>query len=243
MRRFRLTIGPGALFLALFVAALIAFLPLRLALGWFGLAGQGMTAREVKGSIWAGELREATFGRIALGDLSAGVSPWRLALGRARVDLEGREDATQAVPRLSGAVEISRHVFGLDDLTASLPVGTAFRPVPVTVLDLQDVSVRFRGDSCEEAEGRVRATMSGEIGGLAVPASLNGSARCDGGALLLPLVSAAGNEGSTIRLWPDGRYRAELSLQPPDAAASARLQASGFVQTDRGMELAIEGRF
>ncbi|MCC2981364.1 type II secretion system protein N [Sphingomonas sp. IC4-52] len=243
MRRIRMATGPGALFLAFFVVALIAFLPLRLALAWFGLAEQGMTAREVTGSVWAGELREAAFGRIALGDLSAGVSPVQLVVGRARVDLDGVEGAAGSAPRLSGAVGISRHSFGLDDVTASLPVGGTFRPVPVTLLDLQDVSVRFRGDSCEQAEGRVRATMSGEIGGMTVPASLNGNARCDSGALLLPLVSAAGNEGSTIRLWPDGRYRAELTLQPSDPAASARLQASGFIQTDRGMELAIEGRF
>lgn len=241
MKRVRLATGPGALFLAFFVTALIAFLPLRLALGWFGLAQQGMTAREVTGSIWAGSLREARFGQIALGDLSAGVSPLQLLVGRARVDLDGT--AAGPAPRLSGAVGISRHSFGLDDVTASLPVGNAFRPVPVTTLDLEDVSVRFRGDTCEKAEGRVRAFMAGEIGGLAMPASLTGNARCDGGALLLPLTSAAGNEGSTIRLWPDGRYRAELTLQPSDPAAAMRLQAAGFVETQTGMELAIEGRF
>ncbi len=241
MRRIRLSTGPGVLFLAFFVAALLAFLPLRLALGWFGVAEQGMTAREVTGSVWAGKLREARFGQIALGDVSAGVAPFPLLTGRARIDLDGT--AAPPAVRLSGAIGVSRHSFGLDDVTASLPVGTAFRPVPVTMLDLDDVSVRFRGDTCESAEGRVRATMAGEIGGLAVPASLTGNARCDGGALLLPLVSAAGNEGSTIRLWPDGRYRAELTLQPSDPAAATRLQAAGFVQTQTGMELAIEGRF
>jgi general secretion pathway protein N len=235
-----LATGPNALFLAFFVAALLAFLPLRLALGWFGLGEQGMTAREVTGSVWAGSLREARFGQIALGDLSAGVSPLQLLVGRARVDLEG--DATPPATRLSGAIGISRHSFGLDDVTATLSVGNAFRPVPVTALDLEDVSVRFRGDSCEKAEGRVRATMAGEIGGLAVPGSLTGTARCDGGALLLPLTSAAG-ESSTIRMWPDGRYRADLTLQPSDLAATARLEAAGFIATGAGMQLAIEGRF
>ncbi len=240
MRRVRLTTGPSALFLAFFVAALIVFLPLRLALGWFGLGEQGMTARAVTGSIWAGHLREARFGQIALGDLSAGVSPVQLLVGRARVDLAGTADPP--APRLSGAIGVSRGTFGLDDLTASLPVGTAFRPVPVTVLDLEDVSVRFRGQTCEAAEGRVRATMTGEVGGVAVPAALTGTARCDGGALLLPLTSAAG-EASTIRLWPDGRYRAEMTLSPSDPASAARLQAAGFVNTQAGMQLAIEGRF
>jgi general secretion pathway protein N len=240
VRRIRLATGPNALFLAFFVAALLAFLPLRLALGWFGLSEQGMTAREVTGSIWAGSLREARFGQIALGDLSAGVSPLQLLVGRARVDLSGA--ARPPAAPLSGALGISRHSFGLDDVTATLPVGNAFRPVPVTTLDLDDVSVRFRGDACEKAEGRVRATMAGEIGGLAVPGSLTGTARCDAGALLLPLTSAAG-ESSTIRMWPDGRYRADLTLQPSDPAATARLQAAGFIATAAGMQLAIEGRF
>lgn len=241
MKRIRLRTGPNALFLAMFVVALIAFLPLRLALGWFGLAEQGLTARSVTGSVWAGHLREARFGQIALGDLSAGVSPVSLLLGRARVALDSNEAPPAA--RLSGAITVSRHSFALDDMTASLPVGTAFRPVPVTVLDLEQVSVRFTDDQCDSAEGRVRATLTGDVGGLPVPAALTGNARCDGGALLLPLVSAAGNEGSTIRLWPDGRYRAELTLQPSDPAAGLRLQTAGFVQTDTGMELAIEGRF
>ena len=51
MRRIRLKTGPNALFLAMFVVALIVFLPLRLALGWFGLAEQGLTARSVSGGI------------------------------------------------------------------------------------------------------------------------------------------------------------------------------------------------
>ncbi|MFL0414037.1 type II secretion system protein N [uncultured Sphingomonas sp.] len=241
MRRIRLATGPGALFLAFFVAAMIAFLPLRLALGWLGLAEQGMTAREVRGSIWAGSLREARFGDIVLGDLSAGVSPLQLLLGRARVHLRG--SAPPPAPQLAGAIGITRHTFELDGISATLPVGTAFRPLPVTTLNLDEVTVRFRGDFCERAEGRVRATLGGEIGGLPVPAALTGTARCDGGALLLPLTSAAGGEGSTIRLWPDGRYRVELTLQPGDPAATARLQGAGFVQTTNGMELAIEGRF
>jgi len=240
VRRLRLATRPGALFLALFVAALLAFLPLRLALGWLGLGEQGMTAREVTGSIWAGELREARFGQISLGDLSAGISPLQLLFGRARVDLSGSGGA--AAPRLSGAISVTRNSFGLDGVTATLPVGNAFRPVPVTMLDLDDVSVGFRGDRCERAEGRVRATMAAEVGGVAVPAALTGTARCDGGALLLPLTSAAG-ESSTIRLWPDGRFRAEMTLVPSDPAVAARMQAAGFVNTQAGMQLAIEGRF
>lgn len=241
MRRIRLATGPGVLFLAMFVLAMVAFLPLRLALGWFGLAEQDMSARSVSGSVWSGAMSEVRFGEVALGDLSAGVAPLQLLVGRARVDLAGRDDPP--APRLSGALGITRHTFGLDDVTASLPIGNAFAPVPVTVLDLADVTVRFRDRTCEHAEGRVRATLSGDFSGTPVPASLAGTARCDAGALLLPLTGAAGGEGTVIRIWPDGRYRAELTLAPGDPAATARLQAAGFVTTAQGLQLAIEGRF
>jgi len=224
------------MFVAMLLVALIALLPMRLALAWFGLGEAGMTARDVRGSIWSGSLREARFGDIVLGDLSARVSPLQLLLGRARVLLAAPEG------RVTGAVEVTRHMIGLRDVTAGLPVGNAFNPVPVTTLELEDVSVRFAGDRCDHAEGRVRAVLSGDIAGQAIPASMSGTPRCDSDALLLPLTSPAG-EGSTIRIWADGRYRADLTLAPADPARAARLQAAGFVQTQQGLQLAIEGRF
>ena len=233
----RLATGRGTLFVAMLVAALILFLPMRLALAWFGLAEAGMTAREVRGSIWSGSLAEARFGDIALGDLSARVSPLQLLLGRARVALAAPEGATG--PRLAGAVEVTRHTVGLRGVTASLPVGSAFNPVPVTTLELEGVDVRFADDHCDRAEGHVRAVLTGDVAGQAIPTSMSGTPSCDSGALLLPLTSPAG-EGSTIRIWPDGRYRADLTLA---AADPARLQGFGFVQTQQGMQLAIEGRF
>lgn len=241
MRRIRLSTGPRALFLAMFVVAMVAFLPLRLALGWVGLGDQGMTARSVGGSVWAGSLTEARFGALALGDLEAGVSPLNLLIGRARVDFDGRDNPP--APGLTGAITMTRHSVGMDDVTASLPVGNAFAPVPVTILDLDQVSVRFEGDSCERAEGRVRATLGGDVAGAAIPVSMSGGVRCDGGALLIPLTSASGGEGAAIRIWPDSRYRAELTLAASDPLAVQRLQLAGFVQNPSGMQLSIEGRF
>jgi len=241
MRRIRLATGPGALFLAMFALAMIAFLPLRLALGWFGLAEQGMTARKVTGTMWAGSLSEARFGAVALGDLKAGLSPLHLLVGRARVDLDGR--ATPPAPRLSGALEVTRHSFGTDSLTASLPVAGVFGPVPITTLDLDDVTVRFNGTVCERAEGRVRAQMAGGAGDVVVPGLLSGTARCDAGALLLPLASQAGSDGATLRIWPDGRYRAELTLAASDPLVAQRLERVGFIRTGQGYQIAIDGRF
>ncbi len=224
----------GGLFVAMLAAALVLFLPMRMALGWFGLAEAGMTARAVRGSLWSGALDDARFGDIALGDLSARVLPLPLLIGHARIALAGAN--------VTGAVDVTRRKLGLRDVTASLPVGNAFAPVPVTRLDLDAVSVRFAGDACDSAEGRVRAVLAGNIADQALPATMSGVPRCDAGALLLPLTSPAG-EGSTIRIWRDGRYRADLVLNPSDPAQTARLQAFGFVRTQQGWQLAIEGRF
>lgn len=246
MRRIGLRTGRTPLFLAMLAVALVIFLPLRLVLGWVGIGGQGMTALSARGSVWSGSLTEARFGDVALGDLAAGLSPLPLLLGRARIVIAGRAVPAAGGPaagRIVGAVEIARHRLGIDDVSGTIPVGRAFAPLPITGVDLTDVSVRFRDGNCESAEGRVLASLSGTLGGVPLAESLSGNARCDSGALLLPLTGQAGADGANLRLWQDGRYRAELTLAPSDPAAATALQATGFVQTQSGWQLSIEGRF
>ena len=238
--RIRLTTNRRTLFLAMFVVAMLALLPLRLVLGWAGLDDQGFAAREVRGSVWSGRLSEARFGDLALGDLDARASPLALLIGRARVALESRSGSAQA---LSGTVELSRNRAGVIGATGPIEPGAAFAPLPVTALNLDEVSVRFVDGACEAAEGRVRAEIAGTFLGAALPGAVSGTARCDGGALLLPLVSAAGTEGAALRLWADGRYRAELTLVPSDPAVATRLDTAGFVANGAARMLAIEGRF
>jgi general secretion pathway protein N len=238
--RIRLATGRRTLFLALFALAILAFLPMRLALGWAGLDGQGFTAREVTGSVWRGRLVEARFGDMALGDLDAGVSPFALLIGRARIALSGQ--GSDPAARLTGTVELSRSRAAVLDATGPIVPGSAFAPLPVTSMNLDDVSVRFVDNACQSAEGRVRATLAGAYLGQPLPGAVSGAARCDGGALLLPLGSGAG-EGVALRMWPDGRYRAELTLVPGDPVVAGRLDAAGFVATGASRMLAVEGRF
>jgi general secretion pathway protein N len=228
------------LFLAIFAVAMLAVLPLRLALGWGGLDGQGFTAREVTGSLWSGRLVEARFGEIALGDLDAGLSPLALLIGRARIALASESD--DPAQRLAGTVEIARNRAAVIDATGPLAPGNAFAPLPVTALNLDGVTVRFVDGTCDAAEGRVRATLAGAFLGQPLPGALSGNARCDAGALLLPLSSGAG-EGVNLRLWPDGRYRAELTLVPSDPAVAARLDGAGFTANGAARTLAVDGRF
>lgn len=240
MRRIALRTRPAALIGAMLLVALAVFLPMRLALGWFGLGEQGLVARRVSGSVWGSTLTEARFGDLALGDLSARLSPLPLLLGRARVLLAGPD---QAPAPLRAALTVSRHLIGVDDAGGSLPTGAVFAPLPVTNLDLEDVTVRFRDGRCEAAEGRVRATLGGDAAGLPLPASLSGAVRCDGGALLLPLASQAGTEAVALRVEGDGRYRADLTVRSGDPLLAPRLAASGFAPTTDGYRLSIEGRF
>lgn len=241
MRRIRLRTGPTALFGAFFVAALILLLPMRLALGWFGVGDAGLTARAVNGSVWSGALTEAHAAGLDLGDLKAGVSPIQLLVGRARVDLAGRDDPP-ATP-LKGAVSISRHSIGIDDVSAGVDAASAFAPLPVSKIDLDDVSARFQEESCDHAEGRVRATLGGQVAGVPLPQEMSGTARCDGKALLLPLTSVAGTEALTLRLSRDGSYSADLTLRPGDPGAAEKLQAAGFSQTPAGYMLSLQGQF
>ncbi|MGJ3629882.1 hypothetical protein AB5I41_29255 [Sphingomonas sp. MMS24-JH45] len=47
--------------------------------------------------------------------------------------------------------------------------------------------------------GRVVAALAGDFLGQPLPGSISGTARCDAGALLLPLQSAGGVEGVALR--------------------------------------------
>ncbi len=241
MRRLRLETGRTALFIAMLFVALLVFLPMRLMLGWVGLGAEGMTARKVGGTVWSGSLTETRFGDVALGDLSASLSPVQLLVGRARIDVAGRDDPP--APRITGAIGISRHSLGIDDTTASIPVGRAFAPLPISTLDLTDVSVRYTDGDCERAEGRVLATLSGTVGNVPLAEQMSGSVRCEGGALLLPLAGQSGTENANLRIWQDGRYRADLTVNPGEPAAGVALQAAGFVKTQQGWQLSVEGRF
>lgn len=237
MRRIRLRTGPTALFGAMMVAALLVFLPMRLVLGWTGLGDVGFSARTVSGSIWSARLNEARFGDLALGSLDASLSPFALLIGRARVSVDGDPGL------IHGAITLSRHGQGIDDMTATLPTGRAFAPLPVTQLMLEDVTVRFTDGVCDKAEGRVRARLVGEAAGIALPTELSGVARCDGGVLLLPLGSQAGTEAIELRITGAGRYTAALRLAPADPVAAQRLAGAGFVAGQGGYRLSIEGTF
>jgi len=233
--RFRLPLRRTMLFAAAFAFAAVALIPMRIAVSRIG---GPLAAREATGSIWLGMLKEAQFGPVPLGDLQARLNVLPLFLGRVRLSLSREEEGSG---RFEGAVTVSRHGFGVEDLTGQLRTGRVFGPVPIAALDLEDLSAHFSDGLCESAEGRVRAGLSGEMGGIALPTSLAGDARCSGGALLLPLAGPAGQLNLSLR--GDGRYRIDLVLRPTDPALAPRLAAAGFQASAEGYSRRIEGSF
>jgi general secretion pathway protein N len=237
--RVRLPLGRSLFFVCAFLFALIALFPLRLALDWLALDERGFAAREAKGSIWFGGLSEAQFGTVALGDLTAELRTLPLLIGRARVELR-REEGPE---RFQAGASVTRHGFGIEDMTGRLDIGSAFAPLPIASLDVTDVSARFVDGQCAAAEGNVRAGVAGEVAGFALPGGLSGNARCDEGALLLPLVSQTGMEALNLRLFESGRYEVELAVRPLDDTMRDRLIGAGFLLSSNGYVLRSSGEF
>lgn len=239
--RVRLPVGRTLFFLAAFAVALLALLPMRLALDWFGLGNRGLAAREVQGSVWYGALREAQFGSVGLGDMHAALRGLPLLIGRARIAMD--RDAGAPADALDGAATITRNSFGFDDVDGRLQLAGALGPLPLTQIDLGDVTAHFENGLCVRAAGTVRAAVGGDVAGIALPGGLTGAARCDAGALLLPLTSQSGMESLELRLFGDGRYRAVVGVRSTDPMLRDRMAAAGFAVSATGYAMNVDGQF
>ncbi len=224
--------------IALLALGLILFLPMRIALGAAGLERMGVSAREVRGTIWDGRIDQLLFGAMPVGSVHAALSPVSLLVGRVRFDVWRK---TGLANDISGAMTVGFGRVGIDDVTGVVPLGRAFAPLPIGSLAMDDVSVRFAGENCGHAEGRVRAFVAGQMAGLNLSQGLSGAAVCDGDALLLPLVSQSGMEKITLRLWRSGRYVAEMRVETADATLAQTLGAAGFAQTGNALLFKVEG--
>ena len=240
--RIRLPVGRTLFFLGAFFLSLIALLPMRMAIDWFGLGNRGFAAREVQGSVWFGSFKEAQFATAGLGNLGAGLHALPLLVGRARFALHRREGAPG--DGFEGAAIVTRNSFGFDDVTGRLLVtGGAFGRLPLSQIDLSDVTARFENGQCAEASGNVRAAIAGDIAGVALNGGLTGTARCDAGALLIVMVGQSGMESVELRLFGEGRYTATLLIRSTDTTLRDRMTASGLSLSPLGYEMTVNGKF
>jgi general secretion pathway protein N len=236
--RIRLPLGRSLFLVAAFLFALLALLPLRLAIDRMGFDARGLSARTATGTIWFGALQEARIGPAALGDVEARLNLFPLFLGRARLSVAGSGEGG-----IEGAIVATRHGFAVDGVSGRFRFGPLFAPLPLTALDLDAFGVGFAAGRCIHAEGRVRATVTLDVGGAVVAPTLAGQARCAGDALLLPLAGSTGMEQLELRIFADGRYRLHLLVRTADAGLRARLAMAGFRPAGNALGLQVDGRF
>lgn len=219
-----------AIAIVAFLLAAIALLPMRMAFGALSLDRFGVTASAIEGSIWSGRIEQLHVGRINLGTMRASLSPIQLLMGRARIDLSRRNGTPDD---LTGAISVSRHSFAIDDATGAVPMEGMFAPLPLSAVDLDDVSVRFTDGVCERAEGKVHARIRlvGQV--------LTGSLRCDGARVLVLLGDGGGPARIELRIAADGSYTGAMVT---GAGLGPVLSAFGLAPGTNGLRLQLSGR-
>jgi general secretion pathway protein N len=220
----------------LFVIAAVIFMPLRAIIG-----GEGVSARKVDGIIWDGSIRDLRVGKLPIGDVNARLYVLPLLLGRAQIALS-RGDAPFA-PGISGSIT---HRFGgvsVDDMKATLPVASLFGPLPAENIELQGFSARFTAGRCAETSGNIRLTLANTIPGLDLSNGLLAKPRCDGGQLLIPLLSQSAMERADIRVSGDGAYTVTIFLEGDRTEQAVPLGLAGFRPVAGGYRIVRKGRF
>ncbi|GGD69254.1 type II secretion system protein N [Croceicoccus mobilis] len=213
------------------LAALLAMLPLRLVLG---LAGNGRTlsAQAVEGVAWDGLVGEMQIGPLSMGLMEVDLMPLPLLVGQAKFAIE-RPDSMNRAP-FRARVSSTLGTTGIENATGELALAGMFAPLPVRALTMQDFSASIADGQCVAASGTL---------GLAVPAMgafmpaetvLAGEARCENGALVVPMTGPSGNERVDLSIKPDGSWRAVMSVAglPPEMAEP--LEGMGFVARPNG---------
>lgn len=217
-------------------AGLVALLPLRLAIGL--AAPENVTARSIEGTVWSGRIGDLRAGPLPLGTLDAGMKPLPLLLGWAEFAL-GREGASPftAVASARGS---ELRLAGVNGLVV-LPDGLG--GLPVTSLSFGDLSVTMADGSCAQAQGRLGMTLASPGPLLPDAISLSGKARCERGALVVPMQGPGGMERMTMRINGDGRWQADLVLTGLPPEVSAPLVQSGFTARPGGIGIGTSGQF
>ncbi|HWJ68538.1 MAG TPA: type II secretion system protein N [Sphingobium sp.] len=214
------------LILALILAiSLLVTWPLRAAFSLFGLADMGVAARSLRGPVWWGGAEELQIRGVQLGTVNVMLNPAQLLIGRVRIDISRQSGSPDD---LRGAFTIGWGQRGIDDVTGALALAAPLAPLPVSRVELEDVTVHFAGGRCTLAAGRVRARVPALISGLNLANGLSGDVKCADDAVELPLVSQSGLERLIVRIAADGRYEATMRIKTADPLLSMALGANGF---------------
>ena len=208
-------------------------LPLSVALPFVAPDESGLGASRASGTVWSGTLHDAQVSGVSLGDAHVGLLPLPLLVGETRLYV--------VAATLRGTLIATNVGYGIAHGTGPLDVAVRVKPMPLGQIVLDDASAQFRNNRCSSAGGRVHATVIGDEGGLMLPAGMTGTLRCDGSALLLPLVGQSGMERLDLRLTGDGKWRAELRIRSTDPVVAEKLVAAGFASGADGFVIRLSG--
>ena len=229
----------AALLLALLL--IVATFPMRLALGLSGASDAGITAREVRGSVWSGELVEARLGALPLGTLRASLSPLALLTGRVEMAFTRADDRLGALAgRLHGS-----NPRGVSDVNGATSMSGGLGMIPVDTIRFEGVRVQFDdAGKCAVASGRLQLSVTAPIAGLDLSRGLSGPLTCAKGRAQAALASQSGMERLTLSFDGSGTYRAQFAINVDrDPAMAAALSLLGFKAGSGGFVLATSGRF
>jgi general secretion pathway protein N len=210
-----------AVFAALLALALVAMLPLGVALRAAGIDGTAITAVAARGSVWSGRLDAVSLGGVPVGDIDVGVQPLRLLTGVVAFRFAG---TAADAPR--GSVELSPSRRAIRGAHAKLRLGDSG-----ATLSLDGVDAAFAKRACASAAGAASAEFALPDGSIV---RLSGTPHCDGEQLLLPLAGATafGAARFQLRIGGSGDYAYVLSLSADDPALAQGLAGAGFVSGD-----------
>ncbi len=224
--------------LLVFLAALLAALPLTVPLAVGLGSAKSLSFAEARGSVWRGEVRRASLGPVTLGDLSVGLDPLALLTGQTKVAIR----ASGGEAKGAGRIALTRRSPGVERFSGSIPLSALGLAGSLSGdLTARDVTAEFGDGACRKAEGDIAAVVQG-LGPNAV--TLKGHPVCQGPVLALPLAGAI--EGMAldlvVRLQADGRYNLEATVRTTDPAFGAILAAEGFTSVPGGYGRTSEGK-
>jgi general secretion pathway protein N len=235
----RRRLGFAALLLALIL--FVATLPMRLALAWSGASDAGITARDVRGSVWSGEIVEARLGALPLGTVRASLSPLALLGGRTELTFSRIDERLGALAgRLHGS-----DPRGVSDVSGATSMSGGLGMIPVDTIRFEGAAVRFDDvGKCAAAAGRIQLAGVAPIAGLDLSRGLSGPLRCANGRAQAALASQSGMERLTLSFDGSGAWRAQFAINVDrDPAMAGALAALGFKAGPGGFVLATSGHF
>jgi general secretion pathway protein N len=220
---------------------LIATFPMRLALSWSGATDAGVTAREVRGSVWSGELVDARLGVLPLGTVRASLSPLALLGGNTELAFSRTDERLGA---LSGRLH-GNNPRGASDISGTTSISGGLGMIPVDAIRFEGATIRFDdAGKCAAASGRIQLMVSAPIAGLDLSRGLSGPLACVNGRAQAALASQSGMERLTLSFDGSGAYRAQFAINVDrDPAMAGALAMLGFKAGPTGFVLATSGRF